>query len=75
MLEKEYKYYRDNKEEFVKKYLGKHIVIQNDKVIGIYNSLEDAITNSLKDNELGTFLVKQVEKEEQPLRFFRKIFA
>ena len=75
MLEKEYKYYLDNKKEFVKKYLDKHIVIKGDSIIGVYNSLEEAVETSLKGNELGTFLVKQVEKEEQALRFYRRVFA
>lgn len=75
MLEKEYRYYKKHKEELTDKYLGKHIVIKDDKVVGVYNSLEEAMLNSLQKYQLGTFFVKQIEKEEQVLCFYNKAFA
>ncbi len=38
MLEKEFKYYLDNQEELIKKYIGRFIVIKGDEVIGDYTS-------------------------------------
>lgn len=60
-LEKEFKYYIDHQNELVEKYNGKFIVIKNQKVIGVYDNEVDALKNTTKDHELGTFLVQKCE--------------
>ena len=75
MLENEYRYYLENKETFINKYLNKYIVIKQNEILGIYNSVEDAVQTSLIDNELGTFLVQKVKEKEEPARFFNKVFV
>jgi len=75
MLEKEYKFYQNNQKKLVDKYLNKHIVIKDDKVVGAYSSMDEAITKALESFELGTFLVKLVEKEEQVVRFYNRVFV
>jgi hypothetical protein len=58
MLEKEFKYYVDNQKELVKQYNGKFIVIKDEKIIGAYPSEIIAYTETIKNNELGTFLIQ-----------------
>ncbi|OAV71237.1 hypothetical protein Barb6_01490 [Bacteroidales bacterium Barb6] len=58
MLEKEFKYYLDNQEELVEKYNGKHLVIVGHEVIGAYNDAMDALVESRKKYEQGTFLIQ-----------------
>ena len=58
MLEKEFKYYLNNQKELVKKYKGKFIVIKNQMVIGDYGSEMNAYNETLKEHELGTFLIQ-----------------
>jgi hypothetical protein len=58
MIEKEFKYYLKHQSELVKKYNGKFIVLKNGKVIGVYNSHLEAYTETVKKNELGTFLIQ-----------------
>ena len=65
MLEKEFQFYLDNQKELVEKYSGKFIVIKNNSIIGVYNSHSDAYNNSLKENELGTFLIQHCIEGEQ----------
>ncbi len=60
-LEKEFNYYIENQKELVKKYNGKYIVIKNDKVIGVFNNELDAIEETSKTEELGTFLIQKCE--------------
>lgn len=60
-LEKEFNYYLAHQNELVKLYNGKFIVIKNCQVIGIYDSEYEAITETTKQNELGTFLVQKCE--------------
>ncbi|MBI9008450.1 MAG: hypothetical protein JEZ05_00335 [Tenericutes bacterium] len=55
----EFEFFATNKEELLKKYYGKFIVIKDQKVQGKYNSIEEAIVSGMKSFELGTFLVKQ----------------
>jgi len=64
-LEKEFEYYLSHQDEFVKIYNGKYIVIKDDKVLGVYNSEFEAITETIKQHELGTFLVQKCEKGDE----------
>jgi len=59
MLEKEFKYYKDNQEELVKKYNGKFITIIGDKVIGIFDTELQAYTETKKNHKVGTFLIQR----------------
>lgn len=58
MLEKEFQYYLDNQPSLVEKYPGKFIVIKGEKVIGVYDSHGEAYDNSIKTEQLGTFLIQ-----------------
>jgi energy-coupling factor transporter ATP-binding protein EcfA2 len=64
-LEKEFKFYIEHQEELVKKYNGRVIVIKDGKVLGAYDSDMEAITETTKIHELGTFLVKKCEPGEE----------
>lgn len=72
MLEKEYKYYLDNKKELLKKYKGKFVVIKNNDIIGTFNSFSDAYHNTIKDHELGTFMIHQCLPVE-PIRYITRV--
>ena len=61
-LEKEFKYYLEHQDEFVKKYNGKFIVIKNQEVIGVFDSELEAIEKTTEKHELGTFLVQKCER-------------
>jgi hypothetical protein len=70
MLEKEYKYFETHRDEFIKKYKGKYIVIKSQEILGIYDSMANAIKETTKEHELGTFLVQQCVPEEQNIQHF-----
>ena len=57
-LEKEFEYYLKHQDELVEKYTGKFIVIKDKEVQGVYESEIEAIEESSKVFELGTFLVQ-----------------
>ncbi len=63
-LEKEFQYYLDHQDEFVKKYNGKVVVIKDCNVIGVYDTELEAIEATKKQHELGTFLVQKCEPGE-----------
>lgn len=58
MLQKEFQYFLTHQSELVKKYGGKFIVLKNENVIGVYNSHSEAYNETVKTDELGTFLIQ-----------------
>ena len=63
-LDEEFKYYQNNKEEFLSKHKGKFIVIKGEKMIGVYDDRMEAIEATRKKHELGTFLVQEVKEND-----------
>jgi len=61
MLKKEFEYYLEHQEEFVKKYYGRYIIIKDQKVIGDATSEIEAIlyAKNTLNLQLGTFLVQE----------------
>lgn len=60
-LEREFEYFLAHQNELVQKYRGKFVVIKDERVIGAYDSELEAINETVKKHELGTFLVQQAE--------------
>ena len=58
MLNQEFKYYLDNQDEFVKKYLGKFLVIKDQQIVGVFDTKTQAYDDSTSKFELGTFLIQ-----------------
>ncbi len=58
-LEKEFKYYIKNQNKLVKKYNNKYVVIKNEKVIGVYDSVAEAVQKTSKKEQMGNFLVQK----------------
>lgn len=65
MLEKEFQYYIDNQEKLLKAYNGRFIAIVGEQVVGDYDSFEQAIDETLKERELGTFLIQECSEGEK----------
>ena len=59
-LAKEFRFYLDHQDEMVEKYEGKFIVIKDGIVLGDYDDELNAVTETRKAHELGTFLVQRV---------------
>lgn len=74
-LDKEYKYFEGHRGELLKKYLNKYIVIKGEKVLGDYDSEPEAYANTIKDHELGSFLIQLClpDKELPPQVFHSRV--
>jgi hypothetical protein len=59
-LEREFDYYLEHQDELVERYDGRVIVIKDGEVLGDYDSHIDAVTETKKTHEMGTFLVQAV---------------
>lgn len=58
MLQKEFDYFIQNQNDLVRRYGGKVIVIKDQKVIGTYDTEWEAYVATVKEHELGTFLIQ-----------------
>lgn len=72
-LTREFKYYLDHKDEIVKEHEGKYVVIKNKEIIGIYDDELDAINETRKMHELGTFLVHLAAAKEHTAIFHSRV--
>jgi len=70
MFEQENQFYEDNKENLRRQYLGKEVVIVEDKVIAAYDDVGTAIRETVKTRPLGSFCVKNIPEspEEKVIR-------
>ena len=59
-LKGEFDYYLANQDSFVEQYNGRVIVIKDRVVLGAYDSTWEAVVETQKQHELGTFLVQAV---------------
>jgi hypothetical protein len=58
LLEQEFDFFLQHKEELFQQYPFKYISIKDKKIIGVYNDLAEAINETKKTYALGTFLVQ-----------------
>ncbi|MEK7104216.1 MAG: hypothetical protein AAB842_02350 [Patescibacteria group bacterium] len=58
-LQKQLEYFKSHQEELVKKYEGKFLVINEQKVQGVYDTEIEAYTGAKKKFKLGAFLIQQ----------------
>jgi hypothetical protein len=55
----DYEYFIDNLVALYEEYGHRFLVIKNEKVIGAYNSFDDAFAETIKTETLGTFLIQE----------------
>ncbi len=65
MLDKELKYYLDNKDRLIAEYNGKYIVIVGNDVVGSYNDEDAAYVESVEKYGLGNFLIQFCDKNNE----------
>lgn len=59
-LRDEFDYYLSVQDSLVPQYAGKYVVIKDLKLIGVFDSQAEAVRETQKLHELGTFLVQLV---------------
>ena len=76
-LKQEFEYYLEHQAQLVRSHDGKVIVIKNNTVIGVYDSEFQALKETAKNHELGTFLIQKCApgKESYTQTFHRIAFA
>ncbi|MDR1894624.1 MAG: hypothetical protein LBQ61_08075 [Spirochaetales bacterium] len=71
MLEKETVFFEAHEAELREKYLGKRVVIYQDKILGVYDSYREALDETSKTMNPGSFMIKYIpeDPEETNYRF------
>lgn len=64
-LDKEFKYYLKNQEELLGKYYGRYIVIKGQKVLGDFDSEQEALEVTSEEHAVGTFLIQHCVPGEE----------
>ena len=72
-LDREFEFYRINKESLLSKYENKFIVIVGHEIIGVFDNEMEAINNTRKTHQLGTFFVQHVIEDDED-HFYSPIF-
>ena len=65
MLDVERKYFQDRQEELLKAYPGKFVVIRDQRVVGAFETLQDALSIGTREFGLSPFLVRRTD---EPIR-------
>ncbi|MEQ9467440.1 MAG: hypothetical protein RLN88_08515 [Ekhidna sp.] len=60
LLDKQHKFYLQNKQSLTEKYAGQFIVIHDEKVVDSFGSERDAYIYCVKNFPMGTFLIREV---------------
>ncbi|MCL2101131.1 MAG: DUF5678 domain-containing protein [Fibromonadales bacterium] len=59
MIDKEFEYYLEHQNELLKKYNNRFLAIVGRKVVGDYDTYEQALFQSKKKHKRGTFLIQE----------------
>jgi len=68
MLEAEWDFYENNRNELVDKYCGKFVVISGDKVVSVYDDEKVAYRETVKTIPLGSFMIHHIAEEEEVIQ-------
>ena len=68
MLDAEWEYYENNRDELVEKYCGKHVVISGNKVVASFDDRDVAYSETVKTIPLGSFMIHHVLEEEEVIQ-------
>lgn len=64
-LDKEFQYYLNNQDKLLEKFYGRYIVIKGEKILGDYDSEQDALEETSKHHKTGTFLIQHCSPGEE----------
>ena len=63
--DKNYEWFKEHLSELVKNYEGKYLAIKGRKIIGEYETFNDAWEETLQTNEAGTFIIQLCSEDEE----------
>jgi hypothetical protein len=64
MLDIERQYFEDHRAEWLEKFPGKVVLVKGDRLVGTFDTLDDALSAGARHYGLDSFLVRHVEEAE-----------
>jgi len=58
-MDENFEYFKENMLQFYNEYGSKFIAIKDRKVLGVYDTFDEALEVTLKSEKIGTFIVQQ----------------
>lgn len=75
MQQKNYQYFIENLDRFIKEHGGQFVVICDCKEIGFYMTFDEAYKSTILNHELGTFIIQQcISETDSTLTFYSPLF-
>jgi hypothetical protein len=65
MLEQERQYYAEHLAEWLAQHPGKFVLIKGSELLGIFNTIEEALAEGARRFALEPFLVRRVQKDQE----------
>lgn len=70
MLEKEYEFFQEQLDDLAKEHKNEYVVIKDTRILGFYTNEIEAISETSKTEEIGTFIVQSCNPEDQVIDFY-----
>ena len=64
MRKQDFEWFVSNYDELFKKYGHKFLAIKNEQILGSYDDAKEAINETSKTEELGTFIIQECSGDE-----------
>ena len=74
-LDKERKFFEDNRSEWERAYPGKFVLVKDEILIGVFDSDSTAVTEGIQRFGLEPFLVRNVAEKEEAIRIPALMFG
>jgi hypothetical protein len=65
MLDEERAYYDAHREELLSTYRGRYVVVKGKALVGVFNTVEEALSEGARQFGVESFLVRRVEEFEK----------
>ena len=75
ILEEELKSFEDHRKELIGRALGKFVLVKGERIVGSYDTANDAIKAGYAEFGNVEFLVKEVSPIDAPLNFTSGLLA
>ena len=67
MLEKERAFYEKNKEDWASRYSGQFALVRGEELVGVFPTIEEALSEGARRFGVEPFLVRQVGKPQEDI--------
>ena len=75
MLNKELETYEANKNGFLAKHKGKFVLIKGNKIVGVFDTSNDAVNRGYEEFGNTPFLVKEILEIDRPVDIVSNLIA